>query len=108
MRNKRLEKIIKKIKNEISSLCGDNLSKIILFGSYARGNARESSDIDLLILLNKYSKKDEEKIRNIIFKYEIEFEVAISALIYEKSVWHSIPYKLLEIHYWVEKEGIPV
>jgi len=108
MEKKELEKIVKKLKSKIRTFCGNNLNKVILFGSYARGDAQKSSDIDLLILLNKYSKKDEEKIRDIIFKIELKFDVVISALIYEKSVWESTPYKLLEIHYWVEKEGIPV
>ncbi len=31
--------------------------KIILFGSYARGEAKESSDVDVLIVADNYEKK---------------------------------------------------
>ncbi len=35
-------------------------AKVILFGSYARGEAREDSDIDLLVIEKEIADKDEE------------------------------------------------
>lgn len=45
-----------KTSSEILRFCGEigktfNPSKIILFGSYARGTAREDSDVDLLVAM---------------------------------------------------------
>jgi len=42
--NKRLQTIGKKIKREYRA------EKVILFGSYAKGNASEDSDVDLLVI----------------------------------------------------------
>jgi len=42
--NKRLQTIGKKIKKEYRA------EKVILFGSYAKGNASEDSDVDLLVI----------------------------------------------------------
>lgn len=42
---------IKKIKDLILKLI-ENTENIILFGSYARGNATEESDIDFAVLIN--------------------------------------------------------
>jgi len=39
---------------------------LAIFGSYAKGYATKSSDIDLLIVKNKISKNDIKKIENII------------------------------------------
>ena len=40
-----------------------NVVKVILFGSYARGDAREDSDIDFLIITNReYERKEKLKI----------------------------------------------
>ena len=61
MENKRLKRIVKKMKLIFSVT--EKLNKIILFGSYTRGDARENPDIDLFILLDKYSKKDERMSR---------------------------------------------
>ena len=38
----------------------DEVSKVILFGSCARGQVRERSDIDLLVITNKEISQDEE------------------------------------------------
>lgn len=36
----------------IRALYGDRLDKVILFGSYARGEQHEESDVDFLVVLN--------------------------------------------------------
>lgn len=36
----------------ISALYGARLDKVVLFGSYARGEQREDSDVDFLVVLN--------------------------------------------------------
>lgn len=37
---------------EIKKIYGTHLRKVILFGSYARGDFKENSDIDIMILLD--------------------------------------------------------
>ena len=43
--------ILLRIKNAVTTSAPD--ATLILYGSYARGDYREDSDIDLLILVNK-------------------------------------------------------
>ncbi len=40
--------IILEFSQQIKHILGRNLTKIILYGSYARGDYRENSDIDIL------------------------------------------------------------
>ena len=40
---------------------GDDLDQVILFGSYARGEERADSDIDLFVVVSKYEKRDARK-----------------------------------------------
>lgn len=47
----KIRKILKKFKREMAAIYGERLDSIILFGSRARGDARDDSDIDLLIVL---------------------------------------------------------
>lgn len=45
-----IKHIIKEFKDEVHNLYGTRLKKILLYGSWARGNATDSSDIDLAII----------------------------------------------------------
>jgi len=56
--------------------------KIILFGSYANGTPTEDSDIDLFLvkdtradLIGSYELKARRQLRNLIYKYQIGFDV---------------------------------
>jgi len=46
-----IEQIIKEFKEKAEKLYGKRLKNIILYGSYARGQATDDSDIDLAVIL---------------------------------------------------------
>ena len=50
--NPAIEPIVREFKAALQALYGDRLRGIVLFGSYARGDYDEESDIDLMILLS--------------------------------------------------------
>ena len=47
-----METLMKKYIAEVRKIYGNHLRKIILYGSYARGDFRPDSDIDIMILLD--------------------------------------------------------
>ena len=55
---------------------GDNLLKIILFGSVARGEANEDSDIDVLVILKEcnYEKSREISDISVDVMQEMDFD----------------------------------
>ena len=48
-----IKTVSKEFKDEMKSLYGDMLYKVILFGSFARNDFRDDSDVDFLVVLNK-------------------------------------------------------
>ena len=78
------------IDNLITSLKSSDPLKIILFGSYAKGNPDENSDIDLMVILdnNHVSKTYEERlnkrisIRNLVL--DINRKIPIDILVFSK------------------------
>ena len=48
----KIKDLLELYKEEIDKLGREHLVKIILYGSYARGDFRQDSDIDIMILVN--------------------------------------------------------
>lgn len=46
-----MDKILKEFRKGLEKLYGNRLKNIILYGSWARGQATENSDIDLAVIL---------------------------------------------------------
>ena len=69
---------------EVRKILGKSLRKIILYGSYARGDYTENSDIDLMILTtltDKEIERIEEKIYDLAFDFLMDYGVDISVVI---------------------------
>ena len=78
-------------------------TKIILFGSYARGDAREDSDVDLLVVEpNVNSKRDEMvRLRRLLRPFRIPVDVIVVSE-NEFNDWGHLPGTIL---YWANTEG---
>lgn len=67
--------IIYKFSQELKRILGSKLSKVIVYGSYARGDYRENSDVDVMILV-KMSDDEIRQVKNDI--YDLAFDIEMS------------------------------
>ena len=100
--------VIQKFVVEIEKIFSASLRKIILYGSYARGDYNSNSDIDIMILtslLDTEIKKIENEVYDIAFEFEMRNEVIISINIKNEEHFN---YWLGALPYYdnVKKEGI--
>lgn len=98
-----------KILNQIKKIVKDKepSAKIYLYGSRSRGTAKDDSDWDLLILINKDDISNELE-REIAYPlYDLEFDTGevISPMIYSEKEWNS-KYKVTPFYQNVMREGI--
>lgn len=67
------EKMIQELISGLRQIYGNDLVKITLYGSYARGNQTEESDIDIAILLTDMKDKTKEQ-RMVKFSTELDLK----------------------------------
>lgn len=62
---------------------------LILYGSYARGDYRDDSDLDLLVLVDKetVTRFDQKRIKYPLYDIEFDTGTIISPLIFSKKDW---------------------
>ena len=88
--------------------------KAIIFGSFAYGTPHKDSDLDIIVILNKYgiSKNYSELIEN---KHElskllrdIRKRIPIDLLVYTKDEWEYIKKSGSSFYKNIEKQGVTI
>jgi len=102
----RSDKDIKKqIKQAVTE--ADDSATVILYGSRAKGTAKDNSDWDILILLNKsnVSIQDEQLFRHKLYDLELKIGEPISTFVYSLKDWNN---KLSNtpLHQNIQREGM--
>ena len=90
---KDIMKGLRLVKNKLKNHYADKFDKLILFGSVARNEQRDDSDIDILIMMNTGHKLD-WKIKDTIFDdvYDvmIQNELPFDMKFFDKSMLNTI------------------
>lgn len=103
-----IDKVVRDFVKEIRELLGDRIKKIILYGSYARGDYKQNSDVDIMILTDLEPKEIEyyrDKISDISFEIELKTEVIISPIIKNIDKYNSRK-EIVPFYMNIQKEGV--
>ena len=102
---KTIQPILEETKQALLNFYQDQLESIILYGSQARGDARENSDIDILVVLksaiNPY--KEIDKTSEIIAQICLKYDVVISRHFISSATFNN---QITPFIYNVKKEGV--
>ena len=82
-------------------------AEIILYGSVARGEETAESDIDLLVLVPQpVTPMLRRAVRAQLYNIGLQSDQIITALVRQKSAWHSAPLSYTPLYHAIENEGV--
>ena len=80
IRQERLKRILKTYRTQLKEVLGEDLDSIVLYGSQARGDAVEGSDIDVLCVMKRPFDYGELILRTseITAEISLKYDVVLS------------------------------
>ncbi|MGE5343172.1 MAG: nucleotidyltransferase domain-containing protein [Candidatus Omnitrophota bacterium] len=102
---KKVKKLLVETRTEMQKIYRNRFKEMILFGSYARGDFREGSDIDIVLLLDgltdDYSER--EKYFPFICRLSLEYDTVISVIPFD---YQEFNHKRTPLILNVQREGV--
>jgi type I restriction enzyme S subunit len=103
----RIKKLLKELKQGLVHIYGEQLKAVYLYGSYARGDNIEGSDLDVLVILKDLQRRAAEirRTSELIGSLSLDFEVTISPLFMRENEWTTNRFSLLRN---IKAEGMAI
>jgi uncharacterized protein len=102
----RIRKLMKELKEGLATIYGDKLKAVYLYGSYARGDYRKGSDVDVMVLLRDYKSywKEYYRCSDYVSDVSLNYDVTISCILIKEIQWKESDKPVLHN---IRKEGMP-
>ena len=104
----KIDKLLKQFLKEVENILGNRLKKVLLYGSYARGDYNRNSDLDIMILTDLSDEEIIEyrnKIWDIASNMELENDIIISPLVKNIQKYNE-RIDIVPFYTNVQKEGV--
>jgi len=98
------ERALKQLQGELLARCP--IIELRLYGSKVSGEARQDSDIDVMIELPEYDRAMVTEIDDIVYRINLEHDVMISALVFGKDELEEGPMSESPIYKIIQREGV--
>lgn len=103
----RTRKLLQKLKNGLIRVYGEQLNAIYLYGSFARGDNVDGSDLDVAVILKDFQRRAAEVRRTseLVGDLSLDFEITVSPLFLRENEWTTNKFSLLRN---IKAEGVAV
>jgi len=102
-----IKDLLQELKIELKKRYGSKLRKIMLFGSYARGEYRSDSDIDIAVILDDFPHAcaEIERTGDIVSALSLKFDTLISLVPIKEKDWEKKKTTLISN---IERDGMAI
>jgi predicted nucleotidyltransferase len=100
--------ILQELKRSLQSFLGDQLANVVLFGSMARGNYHDESDIDVAVIVRELTRRLKSQILDEVANLELKHHMPLSVLVLSEEEFNRLKKRERRIALDIEREGIPL
>ena len=101
----RVKKLLKQLKTGLNRVYGEQLNAIYLYGSFARGENMDGSDLDVVVILKDFQRRAAEirRTSELVGNLSLDYEITVSPLFLRENEWTTNKFSLLRN---IKAEGI--
>ena len=105
---KQREKQLKELKVNLENLLAPQAFRMILFGSRARGDYLDDSDVDVAILVHGLTREIKKRIFERVAEIELAYLLPIAVLVFSEEEFEHLKKRERRIAVDIDSEGIPL
>lgn len=100
-----LQQLLAEVKFELRKLYSDQLVTVILYGSYARGNASAQSDVDIVMVLKDYDRDfiEIDRTGELVARLSLNYDTIVSLIPMREKDWRNKTSSFLQN---IRREGV--
>jgi predicted nucleotidyltransferase len=106
--NGKIKEALNRLKEKVVEHFGTE-TEIFLFGSAARGEYDEFSDVDVLVLIpGEVDIALEERIFDLAFEVGLQYDVVFGVIVYSIDFWKTPRAAVMPLYENIKREGISI
>ncbi len=87
--NNAVDELTIELKAGLSTIYGDSLKSVYLYGSYARGEQDDESDLDVLVVLNQFDSyaREVDRTGELASDLSLKYGITVSQVFVRQAEW---------------------
>ncbi len=102
-----IEIVLRRVKEHLNNVYGDRIKRVVVYGSFAKGEADEESDVDIAVVVadELNPNKIENSLDSLLFQILMEKGELITVLVIPESKFTTYNSPLILN---IKEEGVPI
>ncbi|MCM1122371.1 MAG: nucleotidyltransferase domain-containing protein [Eubacterium sp.] len=103
-----IKNVVARYIDEVKGVLGNDFQSAVIYGSFARGDMRDDSDIDIAIFTDRKSQDFYlliNKIAELTFEYNVEYDIILSPVFQNVDDYHRMLH-VLPYYQSIQREGV--